>query len=318
MFAGSGMSRSSKRGLTAGTESRSNPRMNRLFVFGLGFTGVTLARRVISRGWQVAGTVRSREKAARLRGEGIDAVVFDGAGPGADVAAALEGASCLVQSIAPNEGGDPVLAHHRRDLARQAGGIRWLGYLSTIGVYGDHGGAWVDEETPTDPISPRNLRRVEAEREWAAFGDDTGVPVMLFRIAGIYGPGRNALVNVKTGIARRIVKPGQVFNRIHVEDIARVLEASMTRPRAGAVYNVGDDEPGPPQDVVAYAAGLLGAAPLPDIAFEEADLTPMGRSFYSANRRARNGRIRTELGVKLKYPTYRDGLDALLAAGEGR
>jgi len=285
--------------------------MSKIFIFGLGFSSMTLGRRLMAQGWQVAGTVRTAEKAASLKAEGVEAVVFDGTGPGAGVPAALNGASHVAVSIPPGEAGDPVLQHHRYDLAALSAEIGWFGYLSTLGVYGDHDGAWIDETAPTNPVSPRNARRVSAEQEWLTFGEEAGIPVMVFRIAGIYGPGRNALVKVKAGEARRLVKPGQVFNRIHVEDIAGVLEASMARPNAGGIYNLSDDEPGPPQDVITYAAGLLGVDPPPEVPFEEADLSPMAKSFYSANRRARNDRIKTELGVTLRYPTYRDGLEAL-------
>ncbi|MEJ8570855.1 SDR family oxidoreductase [Microbaculum marinum] len=292
--------------------------MSKLFIFGLGFSALTLSRRLMAQGWQVAGTVRTPEKAAALRAEGVGAVVFDGREAGRDVPAALAGADHVAVSIPPGEAGDPVLLHHRADLAEWTGAIRWLGYLSTLGVYGDHGGDWIDEETVPDPVSPRNARRVAAEHDWRRFGEETGIPVMIFRIAGIYGPGRNALAKVASGEARRLVKPGQVFNRIHVADIAGVLEASMRRPRAGGVYNVCDDEPAPPQDVIAYAAELLGVEPPPEVPFDEAELSPMARTFYSANRRARNDRIRQELGVRLEYPDYRRGLNALFAAGEGR
>ncbi len=290
---------------------------NTLFVFGLGLSATTLARRLLAQGWTVAGTVRTPEKAERLADQGIAAVIFDGTGPGDDVAAALDGATHVLQSIKPGEGGDPVLLHHGADLAARADTIRWLGYLSTVGVYGDHGGDWIDETAPTAPVSKRNALRVEAERDWLAFGEETGIPVMLFRIAGIYGPGRNALKTLKAGKARRLVKPGQVFNRIHANDIARVLEASIARPRAGGIYNLADDEPAPPQDVIAYAAQKLGVAPPPEVDFETADITPMARSFYSANRRVRNDRIKDELGVELEFPDYRAGIDALHAAGEG-
>lgn len=292
--------------------------MNKIFIFGLGFSAMTLARRLTSGGWRVAGSARTPEKAEALRAQGVEAVVFDGAAPGPGVATALDGATHVLQSIPPGEVGDPVLIHHRADLAARSGTIRWLGYLSTLGVYGDHDGAWIDETAATAPVSPRNARRVVAEQDWLRFGEEAGIPVMLFRIAGIYGPGRNALVNLKAGKARRLVKPGQVFNRIHVADIAGVLAASMARPRAGGVYNLSDDEPGPPQDVIAFAADLMGVAPPPEIAFDDAELTPMARSFYSANRRARNDRIKQELGVELQYPTYRDGLNALFEAGDGR
>jgi nucleoside-diphosphate-sugar epimerase len=291
--------------------------MSKIFIFGLGFSAMTLARRLVADGWQVAGSVRSPEKASALRDEGVEAVAFDGTEPGTDVARALDGADHVAISIPPGEAGDPVLGQHRDDLAARAGDIRWLGYLSTLGVYGNHDGAWIDETAPTDPVSPRNARRVVAEQDWLAFGEETGIPVMIFRIAGIYGPGRNALVKVKAGEARRLVKPGQVFNRIHVADIAGVLEASIKRPRAGGIYNLSDDEPGPPQDVIAYAAELLGVEPPPEVPFENADISPMARSFYSANRRAGNNRIKQELGVELEYPTYRAGLDALFEAGEG-
>ena len=290
--------------------------MSKIFIFGLGFSAMTLARRLTADGWQVAGSVRSPEKASALRDEGVEAVVFDGTTPGPDVARALDSAGHIAISIPPGETGDPVLRHYRADLAARAGDIRWLGYLSTLGVYGNHDGAWIDETAPTDPVCPRNARRVVAEQDWLAFGEETGIPVMIFRIAGIYGPGRNALVKVKAGEARRLVKPGQVFNRIHVADIAGVLEASIKRPRAGGIYNLSDDEPGPPQDVIAYAAELLGIEPPPEIAFDEADISPMARSFYSANRRARNDRIKRELAVELEYPSYRAGLDALFEAGE--
>ncbi len=291
--------------------------MSKLFVFGLGFSAMTLARRLRSRGWVVAGTVRTADKAVALEAEGVDAVTFDGTGPGVDVPRALEGADHVVVSIPPGEAGDPVLRFHRDDLAARAGSIRWLGYLSTIGVYGNRDGGWITEEDETDPVSPRNARRVEAEADWLAFGRETGIPVMLFRIAGIYGPGRNALVTIANGTARRIVKPGQVFNRIHVEDIAGVLEASIARPRAGGVYNLADDLPAPPQDVITYAARKLGVEPPPEVPFETADMTPMARSFYSSNRRASNARIKEELGVQLIYPDYRAGIDALFESGEG-
>jgi len=286
--------------------------MSKIFIFGLGFSAMTLARRLMADGWQVAGSVRSPEKASVLRDEGVEAVVFDGTAPGRDVAEALDGADHVAVSIPPGEAGDPVLGHHRADIAARAGEIRWLGYLSTLGVYGNHDGAWIDETALTDPVSPRNARRVVAEQDWLAFGEEAGIPVMIFRIAGIYGPGRNALVKVKAGEARRLVKPGQVFNRIHVADIAGVLEASIKRPRAGGIYNLSDDEPGPPQDVIAYAAELLGVEPPPEIPFETADISPMARSFYAENKRVSNRLLREGLGYDLVYPTYREGLAALL------
>jgi nucleoside-diphosphate-sugar epimerase len=195
--------------------------------------------------------------------------------------------------------------------------LRWIGYLSTVGVYGDHKGAWVDETTVPRPSDGRSRYRLEAENGWLALGAARGIPTQVFRLAGIYGPGRNQLVQLAQGTARRIVKPGQVFNRIHVDDIAQVVAASLARPRAGAIYNVADDEPSPPQDVVTFAAALCGLVPPPEIPYDVADLTPMSRSFYSENKRVRNRLLSAELGVALRYPTYREGLTALRAAGEG-
>ncbi len=292
--------------------------MSRLFVFGLGYSALTLARRLTERGWTVAGTVRTPEKAGRLRAGGIEATVFDGARAGPDVGRALDGADHVLVSIAPDDGGDPVIGHHAAELCARAGAIRWLGYLSTVGVYGDAGGDWVDETTPPKPANTRGRRRVIAENAWQSFGARTGIPVAVFRIAGIYGPGRNQLVSIREGRAKRIIKPGQVFNRIHVEDIAGIVEASMAAPRAGAVYNVADDRPAPPQEPVAYAAKLLGVPPPPEVAFEEAEMTEMARSFYSDNKRVSNALVKSELGVRLAYPDFESGLKALYEAGEGR
>ena len=287
-----------------------------LFVFGLGYTGLAFARAMLPAAASVGGTVRSPEKAAALRASGIDALVFDGRVPGDGVAAALRRATHVVVSISQGEGGDPVLAAHGEDLAA-APDLAWLGYLSTVGVYGDHDGGWVDEETPPDPRVARTAARIAVEADWRSFGAAREVPVGLFRLAGIYGPGRNAFVKLAEGTAHRIVKPGQVFNRIHVADIAATLSAAIARP-AARLYNVSDNVPAPPQDVVAYAAGLMGVAPPAEIPFAEADLSPMARSFYAGNRRISNRRIRDELGVTLAYPTYRDGLDALWRDGSWR
>jgi nucleoside-diphosphate-sugar epimerase len=216
----------------------------------------------------------------------------------------------VLASIGPDEAGDPVLAHHLTDLRRYAT-LQWVGYLSTTGVYGDRDGAWVDEADAVAPSMARTRRRVAAEGHWQA----SGLPVHVFRLAGIYGPGRgrNALEAVRAGTARRIVKPGQVFGRVHVDDIVQALRASVARPNPGAVYNVADDEPAPPQDVVAFACALLGVAPPPEVPYEQVELSPMARSFYADNRRIDNARIKRELGVILRYPTYRDGLRAILA-----
>ena len=291
--------------------------MKRLFVFGLGYSATTLARRLMAEGWHVAGTVRGAEKAGALRAEGIEALVFDGTRAERPVAEAIAASSHLLSSISPGEEGDPVLMTHRDVIA--GAHLKWLGYLSTIGVYGDSGGAWIDEDTVPEPPNARTVRRVAAEADWLVLGAGSGVPTAIFRIAGIYGPGRNQLLQLRNGTAKRLVKPGQVFNRIHVEDIATSVAASMARPPAeGRIYNLADDLPMPPQDVVTFAAGLIGIEPPPETDFATAELSPMARSFYSSSKRVSNARIKDELGVKLRYPTYREGLMALHEAGDGK
>jgi nucleoside-diphosphate-sugar epimerase len=285
----------------------------KLFCVGLGYTALALARALIAEGWQVVGTTRDPDKQARLAHEGITLHRFARDQPLA--AEALAGTTHLLSSIAPDEQGDPVLGLHGGDLLG-CGTITWAGYLGTTGVYGDRGGEWVSEADPVAPTMPRTARRVRAEGHWLA----SGLPVHLFRLAGIYGPGpgRSALAAVRAGSARRIVKPGQVFCRIHRDDILQALRASMARPNPGAIYNVADDEPAPPQDVVTYACTLLGVAPPPEIPFESAALSPMARSFYSDSRRVANARIKEELGVRLRYPSYREGLRALLDPDQTR
>jgi nucleoside-diphosphate-sugar epimerase len=282
--------------------------MPRLFCFGLGFSALTLARRLLAEGWSVAGTTRSADKAAALAAEGIAPFLFDRGRPLDDPAAALDGTTHLLASVPPDAEGDPVLDHHAADLAAMAGGIAWAGYLSTTGVYGDREGGWVDEESALEPTTERGRRRVAAEAGWCALWRDAGLLVHLFRLAGIYGPGRNGLVTVRRGRAKRTVKPGQVFSRIHVDDIATVLQASIARPHPGRAYNVCDDEAAPPQDVIAHACALLGVEPPPEEPYDPEALSPMGRSFYAENKRVRNDRIRQELGVELAFPTYREGL----------
>lgn len=291
----------------------------KLFIFGLGYSAAFIAQRLAAGGAAIAATVRTQEKADALAGAGYDAYLFSGAGRNEAIARELAASDAVLISVPPgrDEGAlDAVLEVYRDDLAKAAH-VRWIGYLSTVGVYGDHGGAWVDETTVPRPCDARSHRRLAAERQWVEFGATHRVPVHLFRLAGIYGPGRNQLVQLAQGTARRIVKPGQVFNRIHVEDIARIVEASLRQPRAGAIYNGADDEPAPPQDVVAFAAALCGVLPPPEIAFESADLTPMSRSFFGEVKRVRNRLLGEELGVALRYPTYREGLTALRAAGDG-
>jgi nucleoside-diphosphate-sugar epimerase len=288
-----------------------------LFAFGVGYSAAHFVRRYRDRFGKIAGTTTLPEKAAALRADGIEPFMFDGASAEPGIARALTGADAVLVSIPPDSGGDPTVRHFAAAIAA-APRLAWIGYLSTVGVYGDHGGGFVDDDTPPQPLGARSRRRLEAEEAWLDLGARSGKSVHVFRLAGIYGPGRNALAQLAAGTARRIVKPGQVFNRIHVDDIAGVLAASIARPRVGAVYNVADDEPAPPQDVVAYAAGLAGIAPPPAVAYAEARLTGMAASFWGECKRVSNRRIKDELGVALSYPSYREGLAALHAAGEGR
>lgn len=284
-----------------------------LFTFGLGYSAEVLARRLASEGWRITGTSTTAAGAERIRSLGFGGLVFDGTAPGAGIAAALGAASHVLLSIPPGPDGDPAFRHHARDIAARPG-PGWIGYLSTIAVYGDQQGGWIDETMPANPASERGKRRLAAEAAWLDFAARNDLTLMVFRLPGIYGPGRSVLDDLAEGTARRLVKKGQVFNRIHVEDIARGIEAAMARPRAGAVFNLTDDEPAPPQDVVEYAARLAGLPVPPEIDFETADLTPMARSFYSENKRVRNSRLKAELGFDLAYPTYREGLAAIQRA----
>jgi nucleoside-diphosphate-sugar epimerase len=286
-----------------------------LFVFGLGYTALQFIRLYGHRFMTVGGTIRSVGKAKAIEEKEIQACRFNGEDFDPSILQHLESAEALLISVPPTEGRDPVLEQFSEAIA-QAPRLRWVGYLSTVGVYGDAGGNWVDETTPPNPATARARQRITAERQWLELGASAPFAVQIFRLAGIYGPGRNALVKVADGTAKRIVKPGQVFNRTHTEDIAQVLMASIEKPSRNAIYNVADDDPGPPQDVIAYAADLLGQEPPPEIPFEEANQTPMARAFYEDNKRVSNSRIKSELGVKLRYPTYRDGLQGLLRASE--
>jgi len=280
-----------------------------LLSFGHGFSARALARLLLPRGWRVIGTTRSEEKASRLLSEGVESRIW----PGADMGPALDAATHVLVSAAPGAEGDPVLGTLRGEIAARAGQFDWVGYLSTTGVYGDHDGDWVDEATPLNPATARGQARVAAEAAWSAI---PGLPLHIFRLAGIYGPGRGPFAKVRDGTARRIIKPGQVFSRTHVDDIAQVLLASIDRPRPGGVYNVCDDDPAPPEDVIEEAARLLGL-PVPQAEdFETAEMTPMARSFYSESKKVRNDLIKSELGVTLRYPDYRAGLRALLAEEE--
>lgn len=280
--------------------------MNTLLSLGHGYSAQALARLLIPQGWRVIGTTRSPDKARAFAAEGVEPLLW----PALSLAPALAQATHVLQSMAPDQGGDPVLVAHAAELA--AAQPAWVGYLSTTGVYGDHQGGWVDESTPLTPATARGLARVQAEQGWQALG----LPLHIFRLAGIYGPGRGPFEKVRNGTARRIIKPGQVFSRIHVDDIAQVLAASIARPDPGAVYNLCDDDPAPPEDVLAHAAHLLGLPPPPEEDWQTAEMTPMARSFYAESKRVRNDRIKRDLGVRLIHPDYRSGLAALLAEGE--
>lgn len=283
--------------------------MNHLLCFGLGFSARILAARLAAKGWTVSATSRSEAGACAIRALGYHASVFDGSAP--LPSHALDGVTHAVVSAPPGADGDPVLHQHVADFAACASQFQWVAYLSTTGVYGDHGGGLVTEDTPLTPNTERGHKRLLAESQWLDLWRAHGLPVHIFRLAGIYGPGRNQLLSLLDGTAKRVIKPGQVFSRIHVEDIATILEASMMRPHPGRAYNVCDDEASPPQDVVAYGAELLGLPVPPDTPFDKATLSPMARSFYADSKRVSNERLKHELGVKLTYPTYREGLGAI-------
>ena len=257
-----------------------------LLSIGHGYSAEALARRLLPQGWRVIGTTRSAERPERLRASGVKAVVW----PGEDLRPALAAATHLLSSVAPGNG-DPVIAALGEEIAAAAPHLAWVGYLSTTGVYGDRQGDWVDEASPLAPSTRRGAARLRAEEEWQALARRAGLALHVFRLAGIYGPGRGPFEKVRAGTARRIIKPGQVFSRIHVDDIAQVLEASIVRPDPGAVYNVCDDAPAPPEDVLAHAAELLGLPPPPAEAFDEAEMSEMARSFYADSKRVRNDRM---------------------------
>ncbi|SDY39304.1 SDR family oxidoreductase [Citreimonas salinaria] len=281
-----------------------------LLSLGHGYSARALARRLVPQGWTVIGTTRDASKAERLRAEGVEPIAWDRDA----IAEAVGRATHILVSAGPDAEGDPSLRIARDAIEARVPELWWVGYLSTTGVYGDHHGAWVDEATPLTPGTARGIARVEAEAEWGAIPH---LPLHVFRLAGIYGPGRGPFEKVRRGTARRIVKPGQVFSRIHVDDIAQVLEASIHHPNPGAVYNVCDDDPAPPQDVIADAADLLGVPRPPEVAFEDAELSPMAESFYAESKRVSNDRIKEELGVELLYPDYRAGLRAMLDSDSG-
>jgi nucleoside-diphosphate-sugar epimerase len=286
--------------------------MNMLLALGFGYSAAAVARQLSDDGWQIIGTSRSAEGVSKIEALGHRAILFDGSAPSQTLAEALAEATHLLHSAPPDENGDPLLRHHEDDLS--GGVLRWVGYLSTIGVYGDRQGAWVDESDAAAPTSERSKERSEAERAWQSAAERHELTLSIFRLAGIYGPGRNTLERLIAGTEKRIDKPEQVFNRIHRDDIrAAVLAAIEAGEDADGIFNLTDDEPAPPQDIVTYGATLLGIEPPPLIPWEKANLTPMGRSFYLETKRVRNEKIKQVLGLTLKYPTYREGLQAIAA-----
>lgn len=282
-------------------------------IFGYGYSARRYVEMAGGSAGAVVGTTR-REAATRADATLIH---FDGQSPGPEVAQALVGCSRIIASIAPGADGDPVLRHHDADLRRAVGTLQWICYLSTVGVYGDHDGEWVDETALCRPVSERSTRRLNAEEAWRALADDLDLPLAILRLSGIYGPGRNGFANIAAGRARRINKPGQVFNRIFVDDIAYAIDAAAAR-RADGIFNITDDEPAPPQDVVAFAADLMGVPAPDEIPFNEADMTPMARTFYGENKRVSNAKAHRELGWEPRYPTYRQALRALWESGTWR
>ena len=280
-----------------------------LFSYGHGYSAAALATLLQPKGWAITGTTRSPEKALTLRKMGIESRIT----PQDTLSDDLEKATHLLMSAAPTQDGDPFLGAHLNDL-RHAKKLQWVGYLSTTGVYGDHNGGWVDETSDLTPATQRGIARVAAEAQWMKVAADLGLNLKIFRLAGIYGPGRGPFAKVRNGTARRIIKKNQIFSRIHVEDIAQVLLASINRPESSQIFNLCDDFAAPPEDVIGYAAELLGLPMPPAQDFETAQMTPMARSFYAESKKVKNERIKTELGVKLIYPNYKSGLTALLAA----
>lgn len=283
-----------------------------LLSLGHGYSARALAQRLIPQGWTIIGTTRSEDKAEQFAKDGVVPRLWQKE----DLPKDIRQASHVLISAGPDAEGDPVLRQYRDEFAK-ASQIKWLGYLSTTGVYGDHKGGWVDEDTPLIPSTQRGQYRKDAETAWQTLAKEADLPLHIFRLAGIYGPGRGPFAKVRNGTARRIIKQNQIFSRIHVDDIAYILAASMLRPRPGAVYNVCDDNAAPPEDVIAYAAELLGVPVPKAVAFEDAEMTPMARSFYAESKRVRNRLLLDELGIRLAYPDYKTGLRALLEQENG-
>lgn len=274
----------------------------KLVIFGCGYSGMAIAKAFAAAGFHVCGTTRSADKLAQLKATGVEAFIFDGETLSAELAAAMHGATHLVQSIAPRETGDPLVNLAGAQLSKLMPELQWIGYLSTVGVYGDHKGGWVSEDTACVPVSGRSKERLEAEQAWADIGAALDIPAAILRLSGIYGPGRNAFVNLERGTARRLIKQDQVFNRIRVEDIGGSA-LFLSQHKLGGIYNVTDDLPGPPQDVIVEAARLMGVEPPPEQAFETAELTPMARSFYGENKRVSNAKLKAS-GFAFSFPNY--------------
>lgn len=291
------------------------PKPKKLFCFGYGYTAEALGRALAASGeaWTIAGTTRDPERRDALKAAGVEAHLFDYTHPLPDVEKMLEGTTHVLLSAPPGEKGSPVFLAHGQDVAALPG-VEWVGYLSSTGVYGDRGGGWVDEDSEVNPTTIRGTRRALAEQQWYSLHKSHDLPLHIFRLAGIYGPGRSAIDSVRAGMSRRIDKPGHAFSRIHVDDIVAVLLASIARPAPGRVYNVADDHSAPSHEVIAHACELAGVPCPPLIPFDEVDLTPIARSFYEDNKRVRNDRIKAELGVRLAHSSYKDGLAACLAA----
>ena len=281
----------------------------RIFLFGAGYSAAAFARYIANEAERINGTTRHQDRFEALEKAGIQPCIYNGETAEPNLLDQLVQATHVVISIAPGENDDPSLAIVEEALRRPGNTIRWIGYLSTVGVYGDHQGGWVDEATPCKPVSRRSLERVKAEAAWGALSQRHGTPLAILRLSGIYGPGRNAFINLERGAARRIIKQDQVFNRIHVDDIAGALRL-LAGTDTGGIFNITDSEPSPPQDVVAYAAELMGVSLPPEVPFNQADMTPMARSFYGENKRVANQRIKN-LGYEFLYPDYRTAFSAM-------
>jgi nucleoside-diphosphate-sugar epimerase len=287
-----------------------------LFIFGVGYSGTAIAAELQGYATSTSGTVRTLRSGAVTQNAAVAPLLFDGSSAADAVAAALHRTTHLVTTIAPSGGGDPVLRCCHALILEEMPALQWIAYLSTTGVYGDHGGDWVDETSPCRPVSPRSVRRLEVEEEWQQVAALRGVPLAVLRLSGIYGPGRNALASLTAGEARRIVAPGQWFNRIHVADIAGSA-ALLARDATGGIFNISDDEPAPPQDVILYAASLMGVAPPAEIPLDSPLVSPALRTFYSSNRRISNQLIRVQ-GYQFRHPDYRAGLGAMWQSGDWR